>query len=103
MMRGYGPYNGYGMMGGGWLGALAMLVIGLIVVAVVVLLVVWAVRSSGGHHHQAGPVVGASGMPATGATPQVSHDEAVQVARRRYAAGEISKDQFDEMMKALGN
>jgi uncharacterized membrane protein len=42
-------------------------------------------------------------MPATGATPQVSHDEAVQVARRRYAAGEISKDQFDEMMKALGN
>lgn len=29
------------------------------------------------------------------------HDEAVAIAKRRLASGEITKDQFDEIMRAL--
>jgi uncharacterized membrane protein len=29
------------------------------------------------------------------------HDEAVAIARRRFASGEITKDQFDELMRSL--
>jgi uncharacterized membrane protein len=30
-----------------------------------------------------------------------AHDEAVAIAKRRYASGEITKDQYDEMMRSL--
>jgi len=103
-MRGFGFNNGYGMMGGGGglLGFAAMIVIWLVVVAAVVLLIVWLVRTSGHHGaggHVAGP--GAAG-PGSPQPPAATHDEAVTIARRRFAAGEISKEQFDEIMKSLG-
>jgi putative membrane protein len=86
---------GYGnsFMGGGWL---LMLLFGALVVAGVVVLVVWAVRASSGHAHGSGQ---APVPPA--AAP--GHDEAVAIAKRRFAAGEIDKDQYEEIMRALNS
>jgi uncharacterized membrane protein len=89
----YGFYSGSGMMNGGGIGLIVMLLFWAIFVAAVVLLVVWAVRMTS--HHHTGP---AAGSPPAG----MGHDEAVAMVRRRFAAGEITKDQFDEMMKTLG-
>jgi len=84
--QGYG-YGGYGntmMGGGGWLFAL----FGLLVLAGIVLLVVWAVRTMGGsaQHH----------------APQPPVDDACAIAKVRYAKGEITKDQYEEICKTLG-
>jgi len=94
MMYGYGQGLGYGsMMGGGWLGFLFMLVFGALCIAGIVLLVLWFVRSSGGR-------VGAAGsMPPAG---PAGHDEAIAIAKRRLASGEVTKEQYDEVMRALG-
>src|SRR5512133_858512 len=96
-MMGYGRGAGYGwdMMGsGGWLGGVLMLLFGLLVLAGIVVLIVWAVRSSGGHHGNAG----------AGPTPPSAptHDEAVATARKRLASGELTREQFDDIMRALG-
>ena len=93
MMRGYrGSYGmpgwqgfyGGGFPGGGWgfgltmgLGALAMLAFWALVVAGVILLV----RQFGEH-------------AATGSSP-------IEVLKRRYAAGEITKDQYDELRREM--
>jgi len=98
MMRGFG--YGYGnMMGGwGWAGAIAMFVFGLLVLVGIVLLVIWAVRaSSGGHLQGAGPQQ--TGMQAPG---PAGHDEAVAIAKRRLASGEITPEQYAEIMRTLG-
>lgn len=93
---GYGNY-GYGfgnMMGGGLFGGILMLVFGALVVAGVVLLAVWLVRTASGSGHGAGGT----------ATPvgTAGHDEAVAIARRRLASGEIDGEQFDAIMASLG-
>ena len=90
-MMGYD--GGYGnMMGGTWYGDLLMLLFGALVVAGIVLLVIWVVRMSSGQ-------AGAGGM----APPQgvAGHDEAVAIAKKRLAAGEITKEQFDEIVAVL--
>ena len=92
-MMGRGYEYGYNMMGGGWFGALLMFLFGALVIAGIVLLVIWVVKSST-HHPAAG-----GGTHPSGA---VGHDEAVATARRRLASGEINKDQYDEIMRALG-
>ena len=79
----YGPYGpgprGWGWMVGGWI---MMLVFwGLLIAGVVILLRLLAGRNL------LGPV---------------SHDSAVEILRRRYAAGEINKEQFEEMKRTLG-
>lgn len=91
MGRGYG--YGYNMMGGGWIGGLVMLLFAALLVAGAVLLVIWAIRASGGHHASAG----------TASTPgSAGHDEAVAIAKRRLASGEILAAEYDEIMRALG-
>lgn len=93
MMYGYGQNLGYGnMLGGGWVGLIMMLFFGALIIAGVVILVMWVVRSSSGHGHPA--VMGGSA-----AAP--GHDEAVAIAKRRFASGEITKDQYDELMRSL--
>lgn len=93
MMFGYNQGLGYGnMLGGGWLGLLMMFIFGALLIAGIVLVVMWAVRSSSGHGH-----LGAMG----GSAPSAGHDEAVAIAKRRLASGEITKDQFDELMRSL--
>ncbi|MHB8762195.1 MAG: SHOCT domain-containing protein [Coriobacteriia bacterium] len=92
MDRGYG--YGYDMMGGyGWFGALLMFFFGALVIAGIVLLIIWAVRAS--THH---PSASGGTLPPRA----VGHDEAVAIAKRRLASGEITKDQYDEIMRALG-
>lgn len=74
-------------MGGGWgmmspgLGSIALWVI---ILAVVVALVYFLVRTG----RSLGSATGTEGTP-------------LEILRRRYAKGEITKDQFDEMRKNL--
>jgi len=82
---GMGPWmsGGWGMMGMMFLGPLFLLiVIGLFVGAIV-----WAV--------QAGSRGGSSAPAST------SGEAPLDILKRRYANGEISKQQFEEMRKAL--
>ena len=89
---GGGYDGGYGMMGGGF-GGLLFLVFGVLIIAGIVLLVMWAIRMSGGGHGMGGMAhpPGAAG-----------HHEAVAIAKRRFASGEINKEQYDEIMRSLG-
>ena len=81
-------HHGYGMMdgfGGTWMTGLGFL-FWLLVVAGVVALVIWIVRTSS--------------QRGTGTSPQ--GPDALEIARRRYASGEISKEQYDQLKKDLG-
>lgn len=89
MMGGYGGYGG--MMGGygnqfsfGFnpIGTIISLVVWALVIGGIVLLVVWLARS------------------VNGATT-VSNNSAIEIAKARYAHGEITKEQYDEMKKVL--
>lgn len=95
MMYGRGLEYGYdGMMGGyGWLGGLIVIVLGALLVVGVVLLILWAVRASEGHGRAASPPV-PRGV--------VGHDEAVAIAKRRLANGELTCEQYEEIMRSLG-
>ena len=94
MMRGYG--YGYGSMMGGWFSLIA-LVFWLLVIAGVVLLVVWGIRQLSGQSH--GHDMTGRGVP-TG--PGAPTDQACEIARVRYAKGEITREQYDEMCRTLG-
>ena len=81
-------HHGYGMMdgfGGSWMMGIG-LVFWLLIIAGIVVLVVWAVRTASGR--------------GTGSTPQGV--DALEIARRRYASGEISKEQFEQLKKDFG-
>lgn len=98
-MMGYGPGYGYGygnMMGGYGFGGLLMLLFGVLVITTIVLLVSWTVRASHGHG-QGGQT--ASAQPYGAA----AHDEAVVIARRRLASGEITSEQYGELMRTLSS
>jgi len=84
MYRGFG----YGYGGGG----LGMLLFGVLVFIAVVLLVVWLVRMASGRHTPGGTV---PSQPA-------GHDEAVAIAKRRLASGEITAEQYGEIIRTLG-
>jgi putative membrane protein len=91
--RGFG--YGYRMMGGGlWMGLLwFLLVVG------VFMFVMMAVRMAR-HRHGFGPMY-MHGGPVPPARP-AGHDEAVAIAKKRLASGEITPEQYGEIMKALG-
>jgi putative membrane protein len=93
-MMGYGggaPWGGWmgpGMMGGyGFGGGILMLVFWVLVIGGIVLL---AVRLFGQN-----PSEVSSGQQGSG-------DRALDTLRERYARGEITKEQFDQMRKDLG-
>jgi uncharacterized membrane protein len=94
-MMGNGNY-GYGG-GAGWLGFGfgTMMLFGAIVLVGIVMLVVWAVRRPSGHVGAAAGTIPPSGG--------AGHDEAVAIAKRRLATGEIDKDQYDAIMKAMSS
>lgn len=95
-MMGYGHgFFGYGnMMGGGLLGGLFALITWGLLLTALVLAVVWAVRTLSGQHdaNQSPP------PPAVGSGP----DEAVSIARKRLATGEITPEEFEQIMTRLG-
>jgi putative membrane protein len=92
-MMGPGYGWGYDMMGGtGWLGGLLVLLFGALVIAGIVVIIIWAVRSSGGN-------APSGGSPRSGTT--ADQDEAISIARRRLASGDIDARQYDEIIRAL--
>jgi putative membrane protein len=100
-MMGYGPGYGHGygygnMMGGYGFGGLMVFLFGVLVIAGIVLLVIWAMRASHGHGQGTQNIV--TQPPVT----TVGHDEAVAIAKRRLASGEITTEQYGEIMRTLG-
>jgi uncharacterized membrane protein len=109
MDRNWDYGSGWNMMGGGSvLAGILMFVFGLIVLIGIVLLVIWAVRASNGHgghgtysgHRYAGGP-GIDNRPGPLPPTGPGADEAIAVARRRFAAGEISQEEFAQIMNAL--
>lgn len=94
-MMGWG-YGGPGMMGGygggSVLGGLLMLFFWLIFVIGAILLVVWFVRSGTAHRMTSGGG-NVPGAPA--------RDDALDIARRRLASGEITPEQYEAIRKTL--
>lgn len=89
--RGFGGFNN--MMGGGWYGGILVFVFGALVLIGIVLLVIWAVRALSDHG------TGRGAAPPSGVA---GHDEAVAIAKRRLASGEIDKAQYEEIVRTLG-
>jgi putative membrane protein len=79
MMGGYGA--GWGM---GWFGMIAMLVFWVLVIVAIVYLIRWLAVSS-----RAG---GREGRP---------EYSALEILKKRYARGEIDKEEFEEKRKVL--
>jgi uncharacterized membrane protein len=102
---------GYGYStGGGVVATLVAACIGALILAGLIILLIYLVRAAGtrgtGHHPHAapgqrGPDTGqGTGFDFLGPRGE-SKDEAVEIARRRFAAGEITKEQLDEIVAAL--
>lgn len=85
-------YGSWGMMGGPvmmmmFMGGIGMLLFWGLVIAGIV----WIVRS----------ISASSGQPGTGSSGTPVVESPLDILKRRYAAGEISKEQFDEMRRNL--
>jgi putative membrane protein len=82
------PMCGYGSAtGAGWLDALLFWLFVLAILAGLVLLVVWIVRqTSSGHADRQGPQ---------------DTDDALLIARARYARGEITHDEYEAIVRTL--
>lgn len=80
-----GQYGGWGMMGPGMMGGYGTM---FIIPIVVVGLIIWAVVSA---------------TRSTGDSDQVSRsgESALEILKRRYAHGEITKQEYDERKKDL--
>ncbi len=78
-------YPGYGYGAGGWIGFGMMMFFGLIFLVGIVVFVLWLARM--GQH---GPTARHSGTSA-----------ACDIAKQRYAKGEITKEQFEEICKTV--
>lgn len=77
-----------GMMGGMWLGPILGLVVSLLLIAALVLLVIWLyqqVRDGGRSRHSS----------------ERGEPEALDVARRRYARGELTAEEFERLRRDL--
>jgi putative membrane protein len=78
---------GYGGMG--WIAMILGLVIAIAVLIGLVLLIVWAVRRIGGNSTVSG-------------TQIVGSQSAKDIAQARYAKGEITRDEYQQIMTDLG-
>ncbi len=87
--RGYGQGMGPGMMGWGygmgWLGMILMALFWVAVIVGIILLIRWIFVSTGAKGH--------------GTT---SEDSPLEILKRRYARGDISKEEFEQKKKDLG-
>ena len=102
----------YGNPGGvDWVGSVVMMFFGLLVLVGIVLLVVWLVRALAGdrmhapygHRRYGGPGPEMrTGGPGYGYGQPPRVDSAMAAARERYARGEITAEQLDEITRNLG-
>jgi putative membrane protein len=86
--RGYQWGHGPGMMGGGygmgWFGMIIMAAFWIAVIVGIVFLIRWLVLSTRTEGHKAHP-----------------EDSALEILKKRYARGEIDKEEFEEKKKDL--
>jgi putative membrane protein len=78
------------MMGGGILAGFVLLIVFVLVVIGIVLGVIWIVRQNAGFS-----------MNKSSYSQHASQNDALDILKRRYASGEITKDQFEEMKKDI--
>ncbi len=87
--HGYGQGSGSGMMGWGygmgWFGMILMALFWVAVIVGIILLIRWIFVSTG-----------------TRGRGTTSADSALEILKRRYARGEINKEEFDQKKKDLG-
>ena len=103
-MMGYGPGAGYGYgyshmaAGAGLLGGILMLAFWVLVIVGIVMLVK---HSQGGGTSHRGHLSGTPGTPAQPLTGAAGHDEAVAIAKRRLALGEITPVEYEAIIRVL--
>lgn len=83
-MMGGGMMNGFGFGGLGLIG----LIFNLVIIVGIVILIVWAVRRF------------TSGT--TSSNQPTSNQSAREILQSRYARGEITRDQYQQMLQDLG-
>jgi putative membrane protein len=95
MMGGYGA--GWGM---GWFGMIFMLVFWVLVIVAIVYLIRWLAVSSrtGGRE---GRHWGAQTGGREGRHWGAHEDSSIEILKKRYARGEIDKEEFEEKRKVL--
>ena len=85
MMGGFYNYGGFG-----WIGMILGLVMMLVIMVGLVLLVVWAVRRVGRNGNMS------PAQPPTGLSAR-------DIAQARYAKGEISREEYQQILSDLGH
>jgi uncharacterized membrane protein len=103
MMHGFG-WNGLstttgmsGVFDNGWM-VMSMMGIGLLLVVGLVVLLIWTQRDAiAGAMGSSGEAAGH--MPPRPMTPDA--DSAADIARHRYARGEIERDEYEDIMSVL--
>jgi len=95
---GYGPGAGvgYGHIIGGLFGGFLMLAFWVLIIVGMVYLVRYLMNGHG--HGNANQPTGAATQLPTGAA---GHDEAIAIAKRRVATGEITPTEYEEIMRVL--
>lgn len=97
-MMGFARYGGYerGMWGGGYL------FMGLLCLVLFVALIVWIVRMVTWRRHGMGCRMGGMyGMHDDHDLMHGKQDEALDILRRRFAGGDITKEEYEERLKVL--
>jgi putative membrane protein len=83
MMGGFGGFGAYG-----WIGMILNLVLTLAMIGGLIYLIIWAVRRS-------------SGSSASAGTFQSGSPTAKEIAQARYAKGEISREEYQQILSDL--
>ncbi|MCL4385198.1 MAG: SHOCT domain-containing protein [Cyanobacteria bacterium] len=78
-------WNWPNMMGGFYsgIGMILNFIFSIAIIVVIIILIVWLVRRAGHYHGE-------------------SQGKALDILKERYAKGEITKEQYEEMKKNLG-
>jgi putative membrane protein len=84
IMMGYLGYGGFS-----WIGMIVNMVIMLAIVVGIVLLVIWSTRRTHANAHQSG-------------IQGLSSQSAKDIAQARYAKGEITRDEYQQILTDLG-